>query len=124
MATLALRDSCGPVVDDGILLGKRLRLAADVHIHQRHAMTSEGLQVVETQLEKTGGSRFAMRVERKVAGFLARCDGTRSVRELLAEMERALGDDDEFVKEKGIGIIRSLMDRGILLPEEVSGDAA
>jgi hypothetical protein len=119
-----LRDSCGPVADDGILLEKRLRLAADVRIQQRHAMTSKGLQAVETQLDKTGGSQFAMRVEPRVAGFVARCDSTRTVREILAEMEGALGDDDEFVKEKGIGIIRSLMDRGILLPEEISGDAA
>jgi SAM-dependent methyltransferase len=124
LATLALRDSCGPLLDDEILLAKRLRLAADVHIQQRHAMTSRGLQVVEAQLEKAGGCRFAMRVEPQVAGFVARCDGTRSVRELLAEMGSVLGDEDEFVKEKGIGIIRSLMDRGILLPEEISGDAA
>jgi hypothetical protein len=124
LATFALRDSCGPVADKGLLLEKRLRLAADVHIQQRHAMTSRGLQVVETQLEKTGGSRFAMRVEPQVAGFVARCDSTRTVREILAEMESALGDEDEFVKGKGIEIIRSLMDRGILLPEEISGGAA
>ncbi len=123
LATLALRDSCGPVADDQVLLDKRLRLAADVQIEQRRAMTSEGLRVVETRLEKTGGSQFAMRVEPKVAGFIARCDSTRSVRTILAEMASALGDDDEFVRDKGIGIIRSLMDRGILLPEEISGDA-
>jgi SAM-dependent methyltransferase len=124
LTTLAMRDSCGPVADDGILVDKRLRLAADVRIQQRHAMTSEGLQAVETQLEKTGGSQFAMRVDRQVAGFVARCDGTRTVHEILAEMEGALGQDDEFVKGKGIGIIRSLMDRGILLPEEIAGDGA
>ncbi|MHC4178722.1 MAG: methyltransferase [Planctomycetota bacterium] len=124
LRTLALRDTCGPLDDDGVLLGKRLRLAADVHIQQRRAMTSEGLQVAETQLEKTGGSQFAMGVEPKVAGFVARCDGTRSVREILAEMEGALGADDEFVKGNGIGIIRLLMDRGMLLPEEIWGDSA
>lgn len=124
LTTFALRDICGPVADDGILLDKRLRLAADVRIQQHHAMTSQGLQAVETQLQKTGGCQFAMRVDPQVAGFVARCDGTRSVREILAEMEGALGQDDEFVKGSGIGIIRSLIDRGILLPEEIAKDAA
>jgi methylase of polypeptide subunit release factors len=121
LRTFALRDSCGSVVDEDSLLDERLRLAPDVHIQQRHAMTPEGLQAVEAQLEKTGGSHFAMRVEPQVAGFVARCDSTRSVREILAEMASALGDDNEFVKEKGMRIIRSLIDRGILLPEGISG---
>jgi hypothetical protein len=46
------------------------------------------------------------------------------VREILAEMGSALGEDDEFVKRQGIGIIRSLMDRCVLLPERISAGAA
>jgi hypothetical protein len=108
-------------VDEGRLLDERLRLAPDIRIQQRHAMTPEGLQAVEAQLEKTGGSQFAMKVEPRVAGFVARCDGTRRVREILAEMASALGDDDGFVKQEGTRMIRSLIDRGILLPEGISG---
>ena len=59
------------------------------------------------------------RVEPHVASFAARCDGTRNVGQLLADMASALGESEAFVTGPGIAMVRSLMDRGILVPVEL-----
>jgi hypothetical protein len=117
LETFALQERRGRFADDDCLLGARLRLAPDVHVRQCRAMTSEGLRPIETELEMTGGSRFTLRVEPHVAGLVARCDGTRSVRELLAGMAGASGEA-AFPRRDGLRLVRALMDRAILLPGE------
>jgi hypothetical protein len=119
LETFAFQERRGRFADDDRLLAACLRLAPDVHVRQRRAMTSEGLRPIETELEKTGGSRFTLRIEPHVAGLVARCDGNRSVRELLAGMAEALGEA-ALPQPDGLRLVRALMDRAILLP----GDAA
>lgn len=122
LATFRLQDSWGTKVDEVAFLDTPIRLAPDIQIEQRHAMTSEGVNAVETKLCKMGGARFAARVEPHIAGLVARCDGTRSVGQLLSDMARALGEGEAFVTSPGIAMVRSLMMRGIVVPASPSVD--
>lgn len=119
LTTFRMQDNWGPNVDEVALLDTRIQLAADIHIQQRHALTTEGVQAVETKLSKTGGAQFVARVEPHIASFVARCDGTRSAGKLLADMASALNESEAFITGPGIAMVRSLMDRGIVVPVEL-----
>ena len=51
-----------------------------------------------------------------VAGFLAGCDGTRSVGELVETFARQVDAPYEKVQTECLGILRRLLERGFLLP--------
>ena len=120
LTAFAVQDGCGPNLNGNDLLDKRLQLNADVRIQQTHAMTSAGLRVVATQLQKTRGSQFVVQVEPQIGGFAARCDGNRCVREILSEMMAALGETEELPGTDVTRVIRTLLNRGILVPAELS----
>jgi len=117
-----MQDKFGQTLDAAGLLEMRPRLAADVCVQQEHAMTGEGLRAAETRLSKMGGSRFVLRIEPHIGGLAARFDGTRTVRDVLGEMAHALGHDAESIQGKGLTIIRSLLDRGLLDLGELHAD--
>ncbi len=118
LKTFALRDSYGPLGADAGLLETAPRLAADIHIQQEHTMGSEGLQAVGTRLCKRGGSEYTMHVEPYIGSLAARFDGRRRVRDVLAEMALAFGQGVESVQDQGLAIVRSLLERGILEPQQ------
>ena len=118
LKTFALQDTYGPLGKDAGLLETSPRLAADVHIQQEHAMGAEGLQAVATRLCKTGGSQYAMHVEAYIGSLAARFDGLRSVRDVLEEMALVFGQSVESIQEQGLAIVSSLLDRGILEPQQ------
>ena len=118
LKTFALQDNYGPLGADAGLLETSPRLAADVHIQQEHAMGAEGLQAVGTRLCKTGGSQYTMHVEPYIGSLAARFDGRRSVRDVLSEMALVFGQRVESIQDQGLAIVSSLLDRGILEPQQ------
>ena len=118
LKTFALRDNHGPFGTGAKLIETAPRLAADIHIQQEHAMGTEGLQAVGTRLRKTGGSQYVMNVEPYIGSLAARFDGLRSVRDVLEEMALVFGQSVESIQDQGITIVRSLLSRGILEPQQ------
>jgi cyclopropane fatty-acyl-phospholipid synthase-like methyltransferase len=99
------------------LLDARFVLSPQTRIEQQHAMTSEGLAVAETRLATVGGSQSAMGLDASVAGLLVRCDGNRALGDLLQEMAGTLGVEPEKMIQAALGIVGTLIRRGVLLPE-------
>ena len=118
LKTFAFKDNYRSLDTDAELLKSAPRLAADVHIQQEHTMGADGLQAAETRLRKTGGSQFIISVEPYIGSLAARFDGQRSVRDVLEEMAHAFGQRAETIQAQGLAIVRSLMDRGILEPQQ------
>jgi hypothetical protein len=118
LKTFALQDHIGPLATGAGLLETAPRLSADIHIQQEHAMGAEGLQAVGTRLCKQGGSQYTMHVEPHIGSLAARFDGRRSVRDVLAEMALAFGQSVDSVQDQGLAIVRSLLDHGIIEPQQ------
>lgn len=114
-AAFSLRDDHGSIADDAALLNSHLRLNPNIMIQQSHAMQTDGLRAIDTQLHQDGGTEFTIRVEPHIGAFVARCDGRRTIRDILGEMSRVLGQNTDVSVAQTLRIVRTLIDRGILL---------
>jgi 23S rRNA A1618 N6-methylase RlmF len=119
-SAFALRDDHGSSADEATLLDSHLKLNPDIKIQQSHAMQTDGLRAVDTQLYKTGGTQFTIRVEPHIGAFVARCDGRRTIRDILGEMSRVLGENTGVSVAQTLRIVRTLIDRGILRREAIA----
>lgn len=118
-AAFAHRQRYGAMVEDATLMGSRLTLNPDVQIEQSHTMATNGVQPLKTRLHKTGSTQFTIRVDPHIGAFVARCDGRRTIADIFNEMSRALGGHDNTSVRQTMAILRSLMDRGILLSADM-----
>ena len=66
-------------------------------------------------LRLTKGFPFFVDVQPLLAEFLGRCDGSRTLSELCAELAVKLQKPAETVQRESIGIVRSLIERGLLV---------
>jgi hypothetical protein len=121
-AAFSLRDDHGWTGDDAALLNRRFRLNPDVTIQQSHAMRTDGLRAVDTQFCKTRGTQFTIRVEPHIGGLVARCDGRRTIRDILGEMSRILGQNTDVTVAQTLRIVHTLIDRGILLAADFTSE--
>jgi len=62
----------------------------------------------------TGAAPADSAVEREVAGFLARCDGNRTLLELAGELAAKVNVPPEQVREQCCNVVRTLASRRIL----------
>ena len=83
----------------------------------RHTLRAENGKWVVTSatLRQTGGFEFAGNLDVNVVSLLSGCDGSRTLRELLAELARRLGVEFNVVAPVGLEIMRSLMRSGFLV---------
>jgi hypothetical protein len=97
------------------LLGRRLMLAPQIHIEQEYQMTPTGLEVCHSRVKKTGGLQYPLGMHRNVARLLAGCDGNQTLRQLVQDMTSFLGGDWGRVVSLVLPVVRSLIERGVLV---------
>ena len=78
-------------------------------------MTPGGLEVSHIRVKKTGGLQYPLTVHSNVARMLAGCDGNRTLRQLMETMANGLSASRDRVISVVLPVIRSLMERGVLL---------
>jgi len=102
----------------GGLLDARLVRAGDVRLEQTASPRGSGWGVEAARLVVASGLRVAASVDPCMAALVAGCDGSRAVRELVADMARALGRDVADVAPSVLDAVRGLVAGGFLLPGE------
>jgi hypothetical protein len=105
--------------DDSELLDCRLRISPDVRLEQTLAALSEKWSEIEAKLYLARGLAFAGSVDPLVADLLIRCDGQRRLGDLVADLAVALEIESSSLLPIACAIVRSLVQRGFLLPPMV-----
>jgi SAM-dependent methyltransferase len=111
----ACRDASSEPAAADCLLAQLVRLAPGIRLTQEYLATDEGLELSEIRIRKTGGLQYPLGIHRNVAGLLAGCDGTRTVRDLLEEMALTLEVSWDQALPVVLPVIRTLVERGVLL---------
>ena len=115
----ALRDFLESVPDDAQLLAARLRVSREARLNRLLEPASGGWADVSTELCLARGLVFSGSVDPYVANLVAACDGRKPLGELLAEMVASLGKNPVDLGPALCRVVRSLIERGFLLPEHL-----
>jgi len=111
----AAQDFLEELADDEGFLDQRFVLAPDHEM--RHTLRAENGNWVVTSatLRQTVGFEFAGNLDVNVVSLLSGCDGSRTLRELLAELAHRLSVGFSVVAPVGLEVMRSLMRSGFLV---------
>lgn len=112
----ALRDFLERLPAPDQLLDIPLRLSPDVRLEQRYAPGADGWEVEQTKVQRVHGLAYEGGVDPHGALLLGRCDGTRPLGALLADMAAEIGAEVESLVPSAIRVIRTLVEQGFLLP--------
>jgi hypothetical protein len=117
-----LRDFLEAHGDDESLQAQRLRVSPDARLVQRSKPHPEGWAIVQSQLEMTRGLAYTGDADPYVAMMVGRCDGTRPLGELLAELAASVDEDPTTLIPACLQVVRRLIECGFLLPEVTGGE--
>jgi hypothetical protein len=97
--------------DDDALLGARVRPAAELRWEQQPAPAA-------VRVRLAGGLALAASLDAPTAALLQRCHGVRALRDVLGELAQSQGWDAERMRPAFLRVVRSLLERGFLVPAE------
>jgi len=117
----ALRDFLETSRDDARLLEIKPHASPVLRMHQHLFPSGGGWEMRTIELRREQGLGSGATIDPYVAGLVGRCDGERTLRDLIDELARALGRDPAEVTEPMLGVVRQLIENGFLLPEGVFG---
>lgn len=98
------------------LLGTAFRLAADVRLDEQYAPGDGGWELAGGQLRRVAGLHWVGGVDTDGAALLARCDGTRTMADLLGELARSVGPEAAELTGRWPAMVRRLLQCGFLVP--------
>jgi SAM-dependent methyltransferase len=117
----ALRDFLETHPDDAQLLEMKPHVSPVVRMHQ-HLSPSEGSWgMANIELRREQGLGIGATIDPYVAGLVGRCDGQHTLKELIEELARAMGQDVEAVNGQALGVVRQLIENAFLVPEGIFG---
>ncbi len=112
--TFATQDILTLHPDDQQLLAVKPRLPALVRLEQV-ARASGGQWGVESlRLQLAGPVPAGMALDQQVAGFVGRCDGARTLGELVRELSGQVKAPPEAVRQQCCAVVRKLAERRLL----------
>jgi hypothetical protein len=94
------------------------RISPDVRLESFHNAAGGKWHPSGLTLRLTKGFPFFVDVQPLLAEFLGRCDGTRTFNELCADLAGRLKQPVEAVAPECLKIVRTMIERGLLLVEE------
>jgi len=111
-----LRDFLDTVQDDESLMRAVLRPADELHLAVEYKTSVHGWTAVSRQLQKKRGFGFTANTDELCSGFIGRCDGKRTVGELVKEVASISSLPEDRIAPGALHVIRHLIERGFLLP--------
>jgi methylase of polypeptide subunit release factors len=117
-----LHDYLETARDDERLLAERLRVSPLVRLEQSCEWNEDGWRVSSARIRLSRGITYSSPIDLRLAGMMARSNGQRTVRELLAELAKATNSDLEKITPNLLGLLRELIERGFLLPLSLRRD--
>lgn len=115
-AGFALWDFLEQHPDDASLCQVALRRSPDCRLTQTLAPCDEGWRVEQMEMSLWRGLAYSGTVDPYVVHLTARCDGKRTVGELLSELAQAAGQDLATLAPTCLAVVRRLVAQGFLLP--------
>ena len=116
VARLFTRADVLAATDDESLLDVRFRLPAEIRLMQECRPGHDDWEVVSALVRRTGGLGYSGTIDPSGARLLARCDGQRPLRELLAMLATEHDTSVDDVASASVTIVRRLVERGLLEP--------
>jgi hypothetical protein len=110
------QDALADLTDER-LLEHRLRMAPGLVLESAREWTGEEWKSTAFTLRQNLGLRLFAAADTNVANLARLCDGSSTLRDLLARMAAELGVEFDSVASGCLAIVRQMMSRGFLLPE-------
>jgi hypothetical protein len=109
---------------DDELLATPLRVTDDLVLDRSALLEPTGWQDATAHLRQSRGMRWSLEVDEAVAALVAGCDGTRPLKDLVAVLGAALQRPAGDVAAAVVPVVRDLLGRGFLLPDDLLRDGA
>lgn len=103
----------GPDVDTRLLAARPV-VSPDLEMVQRCEKGPGRWDIVASQVRIKRGMQHTANVDQQVAAILVRCDGSRTLREVLAEIASLLGVDVQRVVPACLPIVKGLLRQGLV----------
>jgi hypothetical protein len=100
---------------DTELLEARPALPASARLKKQFEISPEGWKLTSVDLQLGEGLPYSLALQPQVADFVALCDGKRTLAEIADQTAAALSADRAMVRRESCGIIRRVVDRGMVL---------
>ena len=111
-----LRDFLETVRDDNTLLDCRLRHSPDIRLEQQFEPADQGWKATASFISLAKGFAYKGNADLLIANLLIKCDGQKSLKDLIPDMAASLGADPEQMTPILCPLIRKLIEQGFLLP--------
>lgn len=103
------------------MLAVRFRAADGLSLRQDASMTGEGWAVDRQVLTMSTGLRWSEEVDPLILALVGGCDGSVPLRDQVALLATAHGAPEEELGHVLVGVVRHLVERGMLLPAPAAG---
>ena len=100
---------------DELMCAIKPKLSPHVRLESFFNQANGKWQPTGLTLRLTKGFPFFVDVQPLLADFLGRCDGSRTLAELCADLAAKLQKPVETVQPESYGMVRSLIERGLLV---------
>lgn len=117
-----MQDFLETVREDPRLLNTRFRVSPDVCLERRAKPSAAGWVDETIQLRISRGLAYSGNIDSYMANVLVKCDGQRQLKDLFAEMANAPGVEREKIRPIFCQVVRGLIERGFLLPCDLTTD--
>ena len=114
----ASEDFLRSLPNEAALLSRRLIPHPDHALDQRLTPASDGWAVQSLTISATHGFGFAAKLDAHALAFLTRCDGQRTVGELIADIANDAEIDFSEAVPTGLRIAQGMLRNGMLVPAE------
>lgn len=115
----ALRDYLESARDDAVLLDAKLKVSPAVRMNQQFRPDNGSWAGGSPELCRAQGLAFSGNVDLYIAGLVARCDGQRTLRELINELAQITKQDVNTISPQVVSMIRQLIEQAFLLPQGI-----
>ena len=111
----AAEDFLAGLNDDEELLHARVRIHADHVLEQKLVAAEDGWMSQSLVLKPAHGIEHRATIDARVLMLLSRCNGTRTVRELISDVSKNHGVDLAPAASAGLPLVRGLLRAGFLV---------
>ena len=112
----AAQDFLEEAADDEALLGMFFSISPDLRMVQQKAPSPDGWALEVSEVHLSRGLAEKGRIDPYVEGLLIGCDGTRPLKDLIADIASALGVEVSRIEPSVCAMVRDFVGKGFLLP--------
>lgn len=104
-------------------LASAFRLNPEIRLEQTLQPGPEGWENIAVRITRTAGLAYTVRMDVAAANLLARCDGSRPLGALIAELAESIAADPASLTGPVLDLVGNLLESGILEPPPSPGGA-